>query len=73
MSRLTKHACIIGGSKAYYLLASVLQVAHERLLHAVELGKLHADGLACPLQVLRALGKVLAALYAGGRHGECSL
>lgn len=55
------------------LLATVLEIAHERLLHAVELGKLHADGLAGALEVLRALRKVLAALDPRRGNGKCPL
>ena len=58
---------------AYYLLAPVLEVAHERLLHTIELGKLHADRLPSALQVLRALREVLAALDARRRDGEGAL
>ena len=58
---------------AYYLLAPVLEVAHERLLHTIELGKLDADCLARALQILRALSEVLAAFDACRRHCESAL
>lgn len=56
-----------------YLLAAILQIAHERLLDAIKLGQLHANCLTCPLQVLRALGEVLTSLDASGRDGKGSL
>lgn len=57
----------------YYLLTSVLQVAHKRLLDAIELGKLDADCLAGALQVLSALRQILPAFNPGRRHSEGAL
>lgn len=45
-----------------HLLAAVLQVAHEALLHGVKVGELLRDGLVLPLHVLGRLLEVLAAL-----------
>ena len=58
---------------ANHLLAAVLQVPHERFLDSIEFGKLHANGLAGPLKVLRALRKVLASLDARRCRSERTL
>ena len=55
------------------LFAAVLQIPHKRFLDTVELGKLHVDSLARPLEVLRALGEVLATLNSSGCHSKCAL
>lgn len=56
-----------------HLLATVLQIPHQGLLHSVELGQLHIDCLPRPLEVLRAFSEVLAALDTGRRDGERTL
>ena len=56
-----------------HLLAAVLQVAHEALLHCVKVGELLCDGLVLALHVLGGLLEVLAALDAGCRDFEGAL
>lgn len=56
-----------------HLLATILQIAHERLLHTVELRQLHVDSLSRPLKVLGAFRKILAALDTSGSYGKCTL
>ncbi len=56
-----------------YLFTTVLQVTHKRLLDTVKFRKLDIDGLACPLQVLRTFGEILAALDTSRRYSEGTL
>ena len=55
------------------LLAAVLEIAHEALLHRVKLGQLRRHRLADALHVFRALGEAPAALDAVGGDLEGAL
>lgn len=55
------------------LLATVLEITHERLLHTIELRELNVDSLASSLKILSTLGEVLPALDAGRGDRERAL
>lgn len=55
------------------LLATVLEITHERLLHTIELRELNVDSLASSLEILSTLGEVLPALDAGRGDRERTL
>lgn len=63
----------IKSERATYLLATVLQITHKRLLDAIKLRQLDANCLARPLQILSGLSQVLTAFNASGGCSECAL
>ena len=60
-------------AKFTHLLTTILQIAHKRLLHAVEFRQLNVDSLASPLQILGTLSKVLSTFDTSRSYCESTL
>ena len=56
-----------------HLLATVLQIPHERLLHAIKFRELDIDSLARPFKILSTLCQILPTLDAIGCDSEGAL